>query len=129
MSFDLKLELSISSIIQESESLEESDDEDQFVLRLLWEEGALTYSAYDIHETAFKYEDSVEGFKTLFAKIMVLSLHYPKLCNHVWQFIQQGVFGIPVLVREMLNTKNKAFNGLYLSLDNKKRDRRIFASQ
>lgn len=66
------------------------------VLNLLWEEGRITFIIYNLYDTPYKYDDPEKAFKVLFSKIMVLNIKYPKVCEHVWQFVQEGIFGIPV---------------------------------
>ncbi|KAL5284730.1 hypothetical protein ACFFRR_006813 [Megaselia abdita] len=100
------IQMNFISVYKQIEDFGNSDDD--YVLNLLVEDGKVSYSTYNLHETTFKYDDPIEAFTTLFAKIMVLNLKFPKLCDHVWQFVQQGLFGIPVGKPEMRHVTQEA---------------------
>lgn len=68
----------------------------------------MTYGCYNIDDYIYKYNDPLKAFYSLFTKMKVLNIKYPKICNHVWQFVQQGIFGIPVDVRTMCHTAQEA---------------------
>lgn len=86
----------------------EGSNDYEYVIRFLRVNRFITQTNYNINEYTFKYTDPMEAFVNLFAKIMVLNMKFPKICNHVWQFIQQGIFGIPIERSVMIHTAQKA---------------------
>lgn len=80
----------------------------EYVLRFLREDRFITLVSYDISEHTFQYTDAMRAFESLFARMMVCNMKLPKICNHVWQFIQQGIFGIPIDRSVMVHTAQKA---------------------
>lgn len=86
----------------------------EYNLRFLRDNSVITYACYSIENNRFKYDDPITAFLGLFTKMVVFNMKFPKLCNHVWQFIQQGIFGIRVENSIMCHTTQVALKLLNL---------------
>lgn len=96
-------------LFQELDACNESRNENnEYCLRFLRDDGRITYACYTMNGSRFKYEDPLLAFIGLFAKMSVFNIPFPKLCNHVWQFVQQGIFGIPIENAIMCHTTQVA---------------------
>ncbi|KAL5278009.1 hypothetical protein ACFFRR_002949 [Megaselia abdita] len=92
----------------------EGNHEYEYAIRFLREKGFVKLATYDMNGYNFEYTNPMDAFVNLFARMMVCNIKFPKLCNHVWQFVQQGVFGIPIERSVMVHTAQKALRSVNL---------------
>lgn len=55
---------------------------------------AITYAEFNIARFTIKCTDLLEAVNIGFMYVMALDVAYPRMCKHVWQFIQLSIFNI-----------------------------------
>lgn len=55
---------------------------------------AITYAEFNIAGFTIKCTDLLEAVNIGFMYVMALDVAYPRMCKHVWQFIQLSIFNI-----------------------------------
>lgn len=61
----------------------------------------------------FKCMDLLEALNSLFHYSVALNLEYPKICLHIWQFIQLAIFQIEIQGMKQPNVES-TLNDLYM---------------
>lgn len=73
-----------------------NEDKESFDLQIKFvkDNTAVTYAQFNIAGYIFKCRDLLEALNIGFTYIMALNVKYPKICTHVWQFVQLSIFEI-----------------------------------
>ncbi|XP_046810080.1 uncharacterized protein LOC111686549 [Lucilia cuprina] len=73
----------------------------------------INYAEFKICGHIFKCVDLLEALSSLFHYTVALNIEYPKICLHIWQFIQLAIFQIEIQGYKQPNVES-IINDLYM---------------
>ncbi|XP_065368981.1 uncharacterized protein LOC135961410 [Calliphora vicina] len=73
----------------------------------------INYAEFKICGHVFKCVDLLEALSSIFHYSVALDMEYPKICQHIWQFIQLAIFQIEIQGCKQPNVES-TINDLYM---------------
>ncbi|XP_075147046.1 uncharacterized protein LOC142221262 isoform X2 [Haematobia irritans] len=76
--------------------LKEDPEASDLQIKFIRNKNELIYADFSIAGYVYKTCDILEALNTAFMFLMGINVSYPRICVHVWQFIQLAIFKIPL---------------------------------